>query len=494
MSLRPPARTAKDYVLPFLIIVSLGIATVLTFQLWGLLRTDDGATSQFATTGEATLVVTGGEVEVYLPAAEAWKLVTGAGITVNATEKVRTSGTGSATLTFNDGTVLTLDTSTEVALVSLKNTLRRRAAEVFLVRGGAWVELGTTDRGDFVLTSDLLQVNAAEGAYLFTHDAEKSRTVFSAVIGGANVAVLDSKEGAKKPKLTTLIVEAGETVEVTSKHVNLLRIGGEIDLVQPTPAEITSATFYTSQMGEVVSPESDDAEDSTADSTTTADDTTASLEMPIITRPIGGNLTTTESLVKITGTVGSSAEKVQVSHNGSAPYTLAGFEAGDTTWQYNANADFANLVAGINTYKITALDAAGAKSPAATVTITYDPTESTTAEDIDTPDTSSDSSTGVPEVGGEVFGLPTVTFPVDGEIYTTDTIKFEGTVPEGTEFVEVNGYRLNQGFTGGTTWWYNASIEFENLEVGENEYEIEAISTDGTRKSVTIKINYQPAE
>ncbi len=516
MSLRPPARTAKDYVLPFLIIVSLGIVIILSFQLWGLTR-DDGTGGQFAQTGTASLDVTAGEVEVYLPAAEAWKLVTGSDIVMSDAEKVRTGKASTANLTFDDGTQLVLDASTEVTIVELSNTLRRRTAKVLLGRGNVWVTLGTTGRSDFVLASDIVRVNASEGSYLLARSAEKSRTALSAVSGGANVTIFDPKKNGKDAELTTLIVEAGETAEVTTKHINLLRIGGTIDLVKPTPKDITSAEFYIAQTGPSIALDTDTTDAASSDNenstdkidkkvTTDSNDSAELPTMPIITKPIGSQLTTSDTKVTVTGTVDSATTaKVQVSHNGGVPYTLSSFEAGDTTWRYNASVDFDNLVAGTNTYEIVALAASGAKSPAATVTLIYEPTAETPTDSPDattepvtqpsaTTDTPSDTSSGVPEVGGEVFGLPVVTFPVEGETYTTEPLKFEGTVPAGTEFVEVNGYRLSQGFTGGTTWWYNASTEYENLAIGENEYEIEAISTDGTRKSIVLKFNYQPVE
>ena len=208
----------------------------------------------------------------------------------------------------------------------------------------------------------------------------------------------------------------------------------------------------------------------------------------------------TKDLVELRGAVPAGTAAVEVTANGGAPYQLGGYKAGDTTYLYRAKTAFANLQEGENTYSVVAIDADGVRSEAVEISITYQPaaaeeassTEETT-EEVAEP-TEETGGAGVPEVGGSAFAAPTVTTPADGATFTTQPIAFTGMVPAGTASVEVNGYALTQGFTGGTSWFYNAKTDYENLEIGENEYEIEAISEDGQRSSVTIKVIYQPEE
>ncbi len=113
----PPRRKSKDYLLPFLIILAIGVIAALLLQLWGLW----GGTSENTLTlsGKAELTKVSGDVEVYLPATGSWK-ITSEAATLNPGESVRTGTDGSATLTFDDGSVATLASSSELAISGVK--------------------------------------------------------------------------------------------------------------------------------------------------------------------------------------------------------------------------------------------------------------------------------------------------------------------------------------------------------------------------------------
>jgi hypothetical protein len=515
----PPARSFKDYLLPFLIIVSLGAVVVLSFRLWGLIRGEDTGSS-FAVAGSASLNVVEGEVEAYLPAVEAWKIVAAPGAKVNPGERVRTARDGAAYLVFDDGSKVTLSASTELTIDDLTNALTKKTVSLTLSRGTVGVEIARPEKVNFTIITPFARVAEATGKYLAA--LADTETQLSVVTGSASAVILDTAESAKTPELTTLALESGETLTVTDKRVNLLRIGGTLDLVKETPAEIAnSAAYLALAAGENLPTLATETAEIGTDlaATETAADTTETVETtdiaddiaaPVVTSPASGELTTSETKIAITGTVATGIAKIQVSHNSAEPYTLGQFKAGDKSWKYNASTEFANLTEGVNTYKIVALNAAGDQSKPMIVTVIYKPVaEDSAAAAADTtaalpteaaaaPTTT--TTDGVPAVGGEVAGAPTITEPAAGTTITRVVTKdapvfFKGTVPAGTTTVEVNGYALTQGFpSGGTSWWYNAAPEYENLKIGANEYEIEAVAADGTRKSVILKIEYVPAE
>jgi hypothetical protein len=76
----------------------------------------------------------------------------------------------------------------------------------------------------------------------------------------------------------------------------------------------------------------------------------------------------------LSGTVQSGVAKVEVAHNGEG-YILGAFEKGDTSWAYNVNESFGNLVEGANTYTVYAYDDDGNRSEADTLIITYNKPE-----------------------------------------------------------------------------------------------------------------------
>jgi len=523
----PPRGSTKDYMLPFLIIIAVGVIVVLLFDLWGSYTGKDTSIGFDAgTPSKVMLNVEAGEVEAYLPAAEAWKIVAAPGTTLSEGERVRTAADASAYLVLEDGTRVTLAAGSEVDLVELRSSFRTKAATIKVPRGTVLIDTTAARSGSLTLESRLVHANEIVGTMLLTVGDDGARADLSVISGGATATVRDPQEGARKTDLQHLIVEAGQTLGLTERRVNLIRIGGELDLVKDTPKEIASSDLYVSAaLANVIADAGDteeaalkgDAEEdvatdveavepAAADTASAVDGAAATtLTAPTITSVTAGQVITTD-LLELRGAVSASTAAVEVSANGGAPYQLGGYTAGSATYLYRAKTAFANLAEGENTYSVVAIDADGNRSAAAMIKITYQPNK------VDEPVASpaeleeqsgetgalrepQDDMTGVPEVGSSAFAAPTVTSPADGATFTTEPVAFTGTVSAGTTSVEVNGYALTQGFkAGSTSWFYNAKTDYENLKIGENEYEIEAISEAGDRSSVTIKIDFAPAE
>jgi len=510
----PPRGSTKDYLLPFFIIVAVGIIVVLLFDLWGRYTGMNTPLSFDAgTPSKAMLNVEAGEVEAYLPAAAAWKIVAAPGTTLAEGERVRTAGDASAYLVLEDGTRVTLAAGTEVDLVTLRSSFRSKAATVRVPRGSVLIDTAAARDGTLMLTSRLLTATDVVGTVLLTVGDEGARADLSVISGGTTATVLDPQEGARKTELQHLIVEAGQTLGLTERRVNLIRIGGELDLVKDTPKEISSSDLYLrAPVSDVATDASEDAapvttEDAAADAVADAETgaevveviadaaedatPTIALTAPTITSLTAGQTITTD-LVELRGAVSAGTTAVEVTANGGAPYQLGGYTAGSATYLYRAKTAFANLKEGDNTYSVVAIDADGNRSAATQIMISYKPAAESAAAVAEP--AAETGGAGVPEVGGSAFGAPIITAPLDGATFTAEPIAFTGTVPAGTASVEVNGYALSQGFTAGSTsWFYNAKTDYENLKIGENEYEIEAISESGARSSVTIQITYQPA-
>jgi hypothetical protein len=69
-------------------------------------------------------------------------------------------------------------------------------------------------------------------------------------------------------------------------------------------------------------------------------------------------------------------------------------------------------------------------------------------------------------------------------------IRIEGSVPEGTTKVIVNGYTLSKFVTGDTHFLYIADTQWQTLEDGENVYTVVALGADGERHEAKITILY----
>lgn len=487
----PPRRSSKDYLLPFLIIVALGVIAALLLQLWGL-WSDDGESS-LGLSGKAELNEISGEVEVFLPAASAWK-ITSESASLNPGESVRTGSEGQATLNFEDGSTITLAGSSELEISDLRNSITKKLVKLSLVRGSAVVAVGTMN-ADFQITSEFMKLHEADGLFLLTIEDDENT---ASVIEGGFVATILDPQNPKVPELENFVVETGETIEISERRVNLLRIDGKIDVVKTTPKEILNSGLYLAATNKAAVSE-------TPEETLNPDEVTTDTERDVLPAPFvvtgGGNISAVTDPVKVSGKVSPKIVKVAVTYGDDEPFILSQFEANSGEWSYNAAQEYGNLEVGINNYSVVGYDEADNPTPVANFQIRFNPEG---VEDADTeseePATSnqepatSNQTDGVPAVGESTFPAPTVSEPADGATFTEAPVHFEGTVPAGTAEVLVNEYKLASFTAGDTTWRYNADPKYQNLEEGENEYEIVAVNEAGDRSTVTVKITYQPVQ
>ncbi|MFA6458087.1 MAG: FecR domain-containing protein [Patescibacteria group bacterium] len=503
----PPRRKSRDYLVPFLIVLAIGVIAALLLQLWGLWG--DTGENTLTLSGKAELTDVSGDVEVYLPATGSWKITSEAAV-LNPGESVRTGTDGSATLTFDDGSVATLANSSELAISDLQNSITKKSVTLALARGATAITVGTKS-SDLVITSEFLRIHNADGRFLM--QVNTAGDLASAIEGGFVAAIIDPENTTKTPELKNLMVESGKTVEISERRINLLRIGGEIDLVQTTPAEILNSNLYLAATSgtnlvsdTVTNPDTVVNPDGTVSPATTPDGTVDSATNPDSERipaPLvvtgGGNVSAVAEPVKVVGKVSPKVVKIKVTFDGTDAFELSKFVPGSGEWSYNAARSFENLKVGVNNYSVVGYDEAGNATPTASFQIRFNPdgATSTTTESTETSTTTTTTTKttdGVPSVGSTAFAAPTVSEPADGATFETAPVHFAGTVPVGTTAVFVNGYKLTGFVIGGTTWQYNAAPSYSNLKAGENEFEIVATNEAGERSSTTIKITYSPAE
>ncbi|MFH0834292.1 MAG: FecR domain-containing protein [Patescibacteria group bacterium] len=492
----PPRRRSRDYLLPFLIIVALGVIAALLLQLWGLWGGE--GESSLTLSGKAKLDQIAGEVEVYLPASGAWK-ITSEAADLEPGESVRTGSDGSAVLTFDDGSAITLANSSEIAIDDLQNAITKKTVALALARGAAAVTVGTS-KVDFTISTELLKIHEADGHFLLQVNDDEN--LASSIDGGFVATVLDP-QNKKTPELKNFVVEANQTVEISERRVNLLRIGGEIEIVKATPNEILNSPIYlaakSGQAIETAPSTTDDKNTETAENTTDSDKTTTDAERDVLPAPLvttgGGSITAVAEPVKVAGKVSPKIAKVEVAFENEDAFALSKFVSGSGEWSYNASRDFGNLKVGVNNYSVVGYDADGNKTPVAKFQIVFNPAgltdEDKKAAEVKTEPGATD---GVPTVGSSTFSAPTVSQPANGATVTEAPVTFIGTVPAGTKQVLVNEYPLSKFTAGSTSWNYRADPKFSNLKEGENEYEIVAVSETGEKSSVTIKIIYKPAQ
>ncbi len=206
----------------------------------------------------------------------------------------------------------------------------------------------------------------------------------------------------------------------------------------------------------------------------------ATLAAPTITTPApqGSVYRTNRKKFTISGSAPTGAEGIVVND-----YRLQLFKAGDTTWSYLVNADQGNIVPGSNVFKVTAVDALGAASPAASITILLEDG----VEGIVTAGSASQGATAsvapeqvdektLPQNAPLTPGILSVTGPTPGTSHTAtgSEILIEGKTSLQTDSIWINGYRLRLFKQGKTFWNYIASTTYGTLKTGTNVYHIHA--------------------
>ena len=302
MTPRPPRRGIKDYFLPFLIIVALAVVAALAVQVWSF-ESENSSNSPLARSGSAQLDSIAGGVEVFLPAAGAWK-ITSDPVKLNSGEKVRSGAESSAKLAFDDGTILTLAANSEIEILNLQNSLSRKSVELNLSRGAVGVAVSA--ESSFSIAANFLKINDPVGQFIFTVD--ENENIASAISGEFTATVLDP-QNSKTPELQNFVVAANEMIEVSERRVNSLRIKIPMDLVKTTSDEVAKLPIYSAMLGGefVQNSESDDSPPLDDDATTT------DAERNILTAPFvvtgGGNISAVAEPVKVAGRVAPEISK-----------------------------------------------------------------------------------------------------------------------------------------------------------------------------------------
>lgn len=155
-------------------------------------------------------------------------------------------------------------------------------------------------------------------------------------------------------------------------------------------------------------------------------------------------------------------------------YKLQLFDPAKGEWSYVASVRLGNMKTGTNVYQIVALDAAGAKSPAAIITIVQGEGSEGLVTGSTTSSASSVSAGPLPNNAPLLPGALSVTAPTAGTTHAETGTGFliEGLTSTQTATISVNDYTLQLYKAGKTTWNYIAEVAINNLKKGKNVYVI----------------------
>ncbi|MEK7672941.1 MAG: FecR domain-containing protein [Patescibacteria group bacterium] len=403
-------KAAMDYVMPFLILICIGVVGILGFKLWKVFFGEENAKAAY-------LHLVEGTAEMKAWGTDDFFAISGDSLVMQGDE-IRSSSDAKIIVEFTGGTIMRMDANTEVSFDLMESDDESQTFDLKLLDGAVWFNLAHRDAaGDLELTVNtenlvvhsnqastfevqagdeeatrVLSVYDNEGLLVDILSKDKENVVESENIGIGqqivfNQAVLDKYWAYQAPTVLAALDpefqgsawylwnlkedNAPTKFQRTADGTGFIRVEPEVTGV----ASGEEATMSGVVSGAVVpSGQTPSAQPSAAVSGQPSGATSSTLKSPTVVSVAGvtkvdaqGKYQSKSRVTTLTGNV-SGAEKVTV--NG---YTLTKFKPGDTTWSYFANADFGLMKAGDNTYEVIAYDAAGTKSSSLVIKVFYEP-------------------------------------------------------------------------------------------------------------------------
>ena len=400
--------------MPFLILIAVGVIAVLLFNLWRAIFTP-------APTADGYMHVEAGSVEMKTWGTEEYFNLSSDTVIMQGDE-LKTSADAKVIIEFLDGTIMRVDGGTSVVFDGIFEKGEIQMIEIFLEDGKIWfnklykdtatsnvfvkmdnINVTSEEASIFELENDfdeVVRVMNGEQIAVEVKSMDDSKVVETEQIGVGqeivfNDKVLDRYWQYQSPSVLAALSDefkqsgwhewnVAEDLEPT-QFSKALGNKNEFVVVEPEVVvepvgegvEVEGDSVDTSEEAivepEIVEPDVEEG-DTTEEDTEEEAVVLGVLETPVISSVQGGTETNADGfyvvpgrLATLSGTI-SGAEKVVV--NG---YTLSKFKPGDTTWTYFANADFALMVEGENTYEVYALGADGTRSESIYVKVLHEP-------------------------------------------------------------------------------------------------------------------------
>lgn len=410
--------TSADYVVPFLIIVCIGVIFVLLFNLWKAIFVADTADGAYIHVIEGTVEMRDWNTEGFFDIT--------ADVLMTPGDELKTSADAKVIVEFFDGTVMRADGGTNFVLNEIENGDKAKEIHLLLVDGKLWFNKVYKDTGSTLVsvkTDSILVKSGSENVFevenefddvvrvmfgsdvnvdIFAEDGKKvvetekigvgqeivfsnaalskywsylSPSVLSALNDEFKVSDWFVWNDAEDKNPTQFVKVEGSDGEFKRVEPEVLMEEEEVELDEDGNPIVKEEA--EDEGGEVVSEgQVVEGEDPAEDVVVEKDETVeiGELSAPKILS-VSGRTETNESgfyveptrLATLKGSV-SGAEKVVV--NG---FTLTKFKPGDKEWFYFANADFALMKKGENFYEIVAYGKDGAKSEKLVVKVLHDP-------------------------------------------------------------------------------------------------------------------------
>ncbi len=285
-------------------------------------------------------------------------------------DKIETAENTYATLSFYNGTKITLDQKTTLIFSEVSSEENNDFLTLSLKNGRVFVNQIPNEDGQMTLTieTDVMKIASIQTQYIASNIPDNE--YIYVLNGEANPQLVD-----KDVVIENTILKSGQKIAMPDSKETALLARESVTLVEDSSDDLLGDPFYTwtlikagvlqeSSTGTIIDESTGQVSDTvTTEIPTTTTGTVASSLVISVTSPVSP-ATIEKDGIAIEGTIVSgTASKVTVTWDGNnAPYTLQGFKAGGSSFRFVATAEYKNLVVGANTYTVIAYDADGKAS------------------------------------------------------------------------------------------------------------------------------------
>lgn len=471
-------RRPLDFILPFLIIICVGVVAVLAVQLYFTLtdKPMEDKINVYVASGSARFLPWG---------MSNWQNVY-SGMNLLPGDAIRTSKEGRTVLRFFNDSVVRVAPNTEIILQETKRDDVSDSVFLALNSGEIWVNVKSLPgmTSNFSIRTKNLLIKNAGTVFDVLNDSLESIRVIKGEVSADVIAYEDSEERV----LDTIEIGIGQEVSLSSKNIEAFKARKTVSALAAVSDDFEDSEWYKWNIAEDITPTdfvSEDAvESEVADKVSVKplevseqdDDEFEDIEpprKPVILEPKEGAREIEEGSVAISGTTDGDTEKIII-ELGSERYTLSKYVPGSLTWKYVLSESYGNLKPGGNKYLVYAEDKAGNRSEPSEITLNYKKLSQDELGEFTAPIVVSYNGS----LSNEVSEAP---------------VTIKGKV-SGAVSVVVNDYVLSGFKPGDKEWIYYLKEQYGNLLPGFNEYKVYSVDASGNKSEVSkFQVIYKKA-
>ncbi len=282
-------------------------------------------------------------------------------------DKIETAENSYATLSFYNGSKITLDQKTTLLFSDVSTEDNNDFLTLELKNGRVFVNQIPNEEGQMTLNvkTDVMKIASVQTQYIASNIPDNE--YIYVLNGEANPQMLD-----KDVVIENTILKSGQKIAMPDSKQTSLLARESVTLVENSTDDLLGDVFYTWTLVKAGVLQTSGTSE-VNDELITIVETPVEIVEPVastgevlsglvisVSSPISPATIEKNGLAIEGEIVNGTADKVTVTWDGNnSPYTLQGFKSGGSSFRFVATAEYKNLKVGDNTYTVIAYDAAG---------------------------------------------------------------------------------------------------------------------------------------